>query len=81
MKFKAGDKVRIVYNSNGSGIVKQAMNKIGIIKSIYTSERFGMIHVQFDEIIFSGISLIGFCENEIEKTPVKGEQLLFEFTY
>jgi len=80
--LKVGDKVKVFYNSNGSGIVKQAMNKIGIVKSVHnpdSSECPGMVYVEFGEIIFSTVSCVGFFKGEIEKVSTKGQQLLFSF--
>lgn len=78
MIFKVGDKVKVVYNSNDSGIVRQAMNKIGIVKSIHNNP-FAMIYVEFDEVVYSDLSTIGFFKDEIEKVVTKGQQLLFPF--
>ena len=80
MQFKVGDKVKVIYNSNGSNIVKDAMNKIGVVKSIYCiSEIVRMIYVEFDDVVFSDLSCIGFFKNEIKKVNTKGQQLLFSF--
>ena len=76
MKFKIGDKVKVIYNSNGSGIVKGAMNKIGIVKSKDNSENFGMTYVEFSEAVFGDLLVIGFFKNEIEPVIKVGEQLL-----
>ena len=80
MKFKTGDKVKVVHNSNGSYIVNKAMNKLGIVK-FTSSER--MIYVEFDEQILPGsdVSVVGFFKDEIEKVSEKGKQLLFSFMY
>lgn len=75
MKFKIGDKVKVIYNSNGSGIVKRAMNKIGIVKSINPE----MIYIEFGEVVYSDLSATGFYKNEVEKINTKGQQLLFSF--
>ena len=77
MKYKVGDKVKVIYNSNRSSIVAKAMNKIGVVKSTYST----MVCVKFNENILTNISVISFYENEIEKvvTITKGQQLLFEF--
>lgn len=77
MKFNVGDKVKVIHNSNGSGIVKCAMNKIGVVKSI--SCKFEMVYVKFDEKIYSDLSSIGFYKTEIEKVVARNQQLLFEF--
>lgn len=74
--FKIGDKVKVVYNSNGSGIVARIMNKIG---TVHKPVQFGLIYVEFDEIVYSDLSCIGFYKDEIEKVVTKGEQLLFDF--
>lgn len=74
--FKVGDEVRVIYNSNGSCIVTAAMNKTGIVKSTYGSR---MVLVEFDEVIFSNLSCIGFYKGEIEHVSRKGEQLVFDF--
>jgi len=79
MMFRIGDKVKVIYNSNGSGIMKRAMNKIGIIKSIHDSENVGTVYIEFGEKIFGDLTTVGFFKNEIEKVSVKGEQLLFSF--
>jgi len=76
--FKIGDKVKVIYNNNGSNIVKQAMNKIGMVKSIYNSPPV-IIYVKFNEAIYGDLFAIGFFEDEIEHIVKVGEQLmLFE---
>lgn len=78
MGFKVGDKVKIIHNSNGSELVKQVMNKIGIIVAPYNALSDSKITcVEFDEEI-CGSSVIGFFEGEIEKVNISG-QLLFPF--
>ena len=76
-KFKVGDKVKVIYNSNGSGVVEQAMNKIGVVHKFYNRDR--MIYVKFDERIFADLFIVGFFKNEIELHLKKGKQLLFSF--
>lgn len=75
MKYVVGDKVKVIYNSNGSGIVTRAMNKIGVVESTYDT----MVNVEFNEKILSNISIISLYKNEIEKIFTKGQQLLFSF--
>lgn len=70
MKFKVGDRVKVIYNSNGSGIVKQAMNKVGVVHKC--DDRDHMLYIEFDEKVFSDLFIIGFFKNEIEKVPTKG---------
>lgn len=85
MGFRVGDKVRVIHNSNGSGIVRDAMNKIGVVKSIrhdtiyHNSETPGMVYVEFNEIVFADLLCVGFFKNEIEKVNIKGQQLVFSF--
>jgi hypothetical protein len=74
--FKIGDRVKVIHNSNGSGIVKGAMNQIGIVVK-YRGD--GMIYVEFDKVVWQTLTAIGFYENEIEPISRKGEQLLFSF--
>ena len=74
MQFKVGDKVKVIHNSNGSLIVKQAMNKIGIIESIHN-----LVYVKFNENVLSTISCVGFYKDEIKKVGIKNQQLLFDF--
>ena len=76
MQFKIGDKVKVVYNSNGSDIVKRAMNKIGTVHNL---KSLRLIYVKFDEKILSDLFCIGFYKDEIEKVSEKGKQLLFSF--
>ena len=76
MKFKVGDRVKVIYNSNGSGIVKKAMNQIGVV----VRHKVGiMVYVKFDKVVWGTLTEIGFYENEIEKAITKGQQLLFSF--
>ena len=75
--FKVGDKVKVIYNSNGSGIVKAAMNKVGVVHKC--SDYDDLLYIEFGEKVFSDLFIIGFFKNEIEKVSTKGEQLLFEF--
>jgi len=72
MELKVGDKVKVVYNSNRSDIVKRAMNKTGIVKSMGLE----LVYVEFGEEIWGGYLAIGFYENEIEPVIMKGQQLL-----
>jgi len=77
--FKVGDKVKVVYNSNESGIVADAMNKIGVVESIsYISGHVGMVVVKFDEQV-CGMYVVSFYTDEIEKVSIKGQQLVFDF--
>ena len=80
--YKVGDKVKITNNNRGSYVVGCARNKIGVINCIRNYANNDMIYVAFDEEIYSGLLVVGFFKDEIEKVvPVvpKGKQLLFEF--
>jgi hypothetical protein len=75
MRFKVGDKVKVVHNRNDSFLVKQAMNYIGVVESIHIR----MINIKFDKKIQENLSIMGFFEDEIEKINIKNQQLLFDF--
>lgn len=73
-KFKVGDRVKIVSNNKGSGIVGNAMGKVGTVHHISS-----MIYIKFDKKAWQDLTIIGFFEDEIEKVSRIGQQLLFDF--
>ena len=74
--FKVSDRVKVIHNSDGSDIVKNAMNQIGIV---VRCNKGSMIYIEFGKVVWQTLTMIGFYENEIEPVSRKGEQLLFDF--
>ena len=82
MRFKIGDKVKVVCNHTDNKFVQAAMNKIGIVVSVPCVRRGRndeTFFVQFDEDVYCGLNEVGFYEDEIKKVIVKNQQLLFNF--
>lgn len=72
MKFKIGDKIKVV--GNVFWVDKYYTGRIGVI----TKVEAGVVY-SFPYIIRIEAVTIPVYEHEIEKVSVKGEQLLFEF--
>jgi len=74
MRFKVGDRVRIVHISEGH-MIKFKNGNVGIVKEV--KKISGIV---FYYIKVNGFDTLGcFTPDEIEKLPHKNEQLTFDF--
>ena len=73
MKFKIGDKVKILPSATGVNVAKSEVGKIGVITEIYN--RYN-IYVDTDTRKFAPWVVY---EHDIAHVIKKGQQLLFNF--